>query len=105
VLFRTIGGILSDGTRTAPGQPGQRPEQIGRIRQGLAAMRETGSAVWEPYFLGLLADAYAQGGQIEAALTTLDESPVAALATGQRLVEAECIVSGRTCSCANRRHR
>jgi predicted ATPase len=46
------------------------------------------SAVWEPYFLGLLADAYAQEGQVEAGLATLDEA-LAAQATGQRLVEAE----------------
>ena len=51
-------------------------------------MRETGSAVWEPYFLGLLADLSAQDGQVEAGLATLDEA-LAAQATGQRLVEAE----------------
>ena len=84
-LFLAIGGILRGGTRTALGQRG---EQIGQIRQDLAALRETGSAVWEPYFLGLLAEAYAQEGQVEAGLATLDEA-LAAQATGQRLVEAE----------------
>jgi predicted ATPase len=85
-LFRAIGGILRDGTRTALGQRG---EQIGQIRQDLAAVRETGSAVWEPYFLGLLADVYAQDGQVEAGLATLDEALGAAQGTGQRMVEAE----------------
>jgi predicted ATPase len=69
--------------------PGQRGEQIGQIRQYLAAQRETGSAVWEPYFLGLLADAYAEDGQVEAGLATLDEALASAQATGQRLGEAE----------------
>ena len=85
-LFLAIGGILRGGTRTAPGQRG---EQISQIRQNLAAQRETGSGVWEPYFLGLLADVYAQDGQVEAGLVTLDEALAAAQATGQRLVEAE----------------
>jgi predicted ATPase len=52
-------------------------------------VRETGSAVWEPYFLGLLADVYAQDGQVEAGLATLDEALAAAQTTGQRMVEAE----------------
>ena len=85
-LFLAIGGVLRGGTRPALGQPGER---IGEIRQDLAAERETGSAVWEPYFLGLLADVYAQEGQVEAGLATLDEALAATEATGQRLVEAE----------------
>ena len=52
-------------------------------------MRETGSVVWEPYFLGLLADAYVQDGQVGAGLATLDEALAAARGTGQRSVEAE----------------
>jgi predicted ATPase len=85
-LFLAIGGILREGTRPALGQRG---EQIGHIRQGLAAVRETGSTVWEPYFLGLLADVYAQEGQVEAGLATLDEALAAAQATGQRFGEAD----------------
>jgi predicted ATPase len=85
-LFRAIGGILQAGTRTALGQRG---EQIGQIRQDLAAVRETGSALWEPYFLGLLADVYAQDGQVEAGLATLDEALAAAQGMGQHMVEAE----------------
>jgi adenylate cyclase len=85
-LFRAMGGILRGATRTALGQRG---EQIGQIRQDLAAMRVTGSAVWEPYFLGLLADVYAQEGQVEAGLATLAEGLAAAQATGQRMVESE----------------
>src|SRR5262245_17153334 len=86
VVFRAIGGILRSGTRTALGQRG---EQIGQIRQDLAAVRAMGFSGWEPHFLGLLADAYAQDGQVEAGLATLDEALAAAQGTGQCLVEAE----------------
>src|SRR4029453_3787922 len=63
--------------------------QIDQIRQDLAAVRETGSALWEPYFLALLADLCAQEGQVEAGLATLDEALAAAQGKGQRMVEAE----------------
>ena len=85
-LFRAIGGILWAGTSTALGQRG---EQIDQIRQDLAAVRETGSALWEPYFLAMLADIYAQEGQVEAGLTTLAEALAATQATGERWWEAE----------------
>jgi predicted ATPase len=85
-LFRAIGGILWAGTSTALGQRG---EQIDQIRQDLAAVRETGSALWEPYFLAMLAGIYAQEGQVEAGLTTLAEALAAAQATGERWWEAE----------------
>lgn len=85
-LFRAIGGILQAGTRTALGEV---EERIGQIRQDLAAVRETGSALWEPYFLALLADVYAQEGQVEAGLATLAEALAAAQATGERWWEAE----------------
>lgn len=82
---------MSAGARTALGARG---EQIGQIRQDLAAVRETGSVVWEPYFLGLLVDAYVQDGQVGAGLATLDEALAAARGTGQRW-RRSCGVSGR----------
>jgi predicted ATPase len=85
-LFRAIGGILRGATRA---ELGQREEQIGQIRQDLAAVRGTGSALWEPYFLALLADVYAQAGQVEAGLAVLAEALAAAQATGERWAEAE----------------
>jgi len=85
VLFRAIGGILRGVTRAAL----EREEQIGQIRHDLAAVHETGSALWEPYFLALLAEVYAQAGQVEAGLATLAEALAAAQATGERWAEAE----------------
>src|SRR5262245_591913 len=64
-------------------------EQIGQIRRDLAVVRETGSTLWEPYFLALLADVYAQEGQVGAGLATLAEALAAAQATGERWAEAE----------------
>jgi len=85
-LFRAIGCIFRAGTRTALGQ---REEQIAQIRQELAAVRETGSRLWEPYLLALLADVYAQEGQVEAGLATVAEALAAARTTGERWGEAE----------------
>jgi predicted ATPase len=85
-LFRAIGGILRAGTRTALGQW---EEQIDQIRQDLAAVRKTGSALWEPYFLALLADVYAHEGHVEAGLAAVAEALAAAQATGERWGEAE----------------
>jgi class 3 adenylate cyclase/predicted ATPase len=85
-LFLAIGGILRGGALTALGQ---REEHSGQLRQDLAAVRETGTALWEPYFLALLAEAYAQEGQVEAGLATLAEALAAAQATGERWGEAE----------------
>lgn len=84
-LFLAIGGILQGATRAALGEPGQ----VGQIRQGLRAVRETGSALWEPYFLGLLAEVTAHEGEIETALSTLDEALTVAQATGERWAESE----------------
>jgi len=87
-LFRAIGGILRDGTRTALGQ---RAEQIDQIRQDLAAVREMRSAV------------YAQDGQVEAGRATLDEALAGAHSAGQRMVEAETGCSAPWTSPAARR--
>src|SRR5262249_16209462 len=63
--------------------------ESGELRQELAAARETGTALWVPYFLGLLAEAYAQEGQVEVGLATVAEALAAAQATGERWGEAE----------------
>jgi class 3 adenylate cyclase/predicted ATPase len=85
-LFVAMAMILRGGALTALGQRG---EQISQIRQGMAAVRATGTALWEPYFLALLAEAYGQEGQIEAGLAALAEALATAHATGERWGEAE----------------
>jgi predicted ATPase/DNA-binding winged helix-turn-helix (wHTH) protein len=53
---------------------GQEPEGLAQIHQGLVAYRELGMAMEDPYFLALLADAYASSGEIESGLTALAEA-------------------------------
>ena len=53
---------------------GQGEAGIAAIRQGLAADLATGSTLYQPYCLGLLAEAYGAGGHPEEGLTALAEA-------------------------------
>jgi predicted ATPase len=53
---------------------GQSEAGIAEMRQGLAADLATGATLWQPYFLGLLAEAYGAGGHPDAGLTALAEA-------------------------------
>jgi predicted ATPase len=64
-------------------------EGIAHLRQGLAAWQATGSKVWRPTFLALLAEAWAKAGQVEAGLTALAEALAAIDTSGERFYEAE----------------
>jgi predicted ATPase len=66
-----------------------RGEQISQLRHGLAAVRATGTALWEPYVLAILAEAYGREGQVEAGIAALSEAFAAVHATGERWCEAE----------------
>jgi predicted ATPase len=68
---------------------GRVEEGIARMRQGLAAVRATGTELSQPYHLALLAEAYGRGGQIEAGLCALEEALAAADQHAERLYEAE----------------
>src|SRR5207245_10594679 len=63
--------------------------RIAQMREGLTAWQATGSANWRPYFLALLAEACAQGGQVEEGLAVLAEALAAVDKTEERLYEAE----------------
>jgi predicted ATPase len=60
-----------------------------QIQQGLTAWRATGAKVFRPYGLTLLAEAHAQVGQREAALTLLAEALAVIDDTGERRWEVE----------------
>jgi predicted ATPase/class 3 adenylate cyclase len=62
---------------------------IARLRAGLTALRSTGREVLMPYFLSLLAQAYASALQIEEGLNTLAESQVALDDGAERWWQAE----------------
>ena len=64
-------------------------EGISLLRSGSAAYRATGAAAWAPFHLGLLARACEIAGQIEEALTLLDDALQIVERTGERWFEAE----------------
>ncbi len=67
---------------------GQREEGIAQIRQGLAAWRATGTEIWRPYFLALLAEVHGKVGHTEEGLSMLAEALAAVENTGERWYEA-----------------
>ncbi|MBI3797029.1 MAG: AAA family ATPase [Deltaproteobacteria bacterium] len=68
---------------------GQGEEGIAQIRQGLAALRATGTESPRPYYLALLAKAYGKVGRTEEGLSVLAEALEARQSTGARFYEAE----------------
>jgi predicted ATPase/DNA-binding winged helix-turn-helix (wHTH) protein len=70
-------------------QEEQKAEGIAQIHKGLAAHLAIGAEIEEPYFLGLLAEAYDKAGQTEEGLAVLDEALAIVDRTGERYYEAE----------------
>ena len=68
---------------------GQIEEGISQIRQGLDALRATGTEVWRPRWLALLVEAYGKGEQVEEGLTVLAEALAAVNRSEERMYEAE----------------
>jgi predicted ATPase len=68
---------------------GDLAEGTSLLRSGLAAFRATGSGVFMPYHIALLARAYEITGQVEAALTSLDDALQIVETIGERWFEAE----------------
>jgi len=67
----------------------QGEEGTAQIRQGMAAWRTTGAELARPYFLALVAEACAKGGQAEEGLSALAEALATVHKTGERFYEAE----------------
>ncbi len=80
------GTVLHGSARSIQGEVEQ---GIAEMRQGLDAYQATGSRVYAPYFLGLLAAAYGEGSQTEEGLALLDEAITAMDATESRFYGAE----------------
>src|SRR5262249_43464302 len=70
-------------------EQGQVEEGIVQIRQGMADWRATGMEVRRPDFLGLLAEAYGNVGQVEEGFTALAEALTTVNKTGEHMSEAE----------------
>jgi predicted ATPase len=64
-------------------------EGLSLLRSGTTAFCATGSEVWTPYFFALLARACDIAGQVEEAVTLLDEALQIVKRTGERWLEAE----------------
>lgn len=68
---------------------GQDEAGIEELRQGLVADVATGTKAWQPYFLGLLAEAYGECGRLEEGLDSVFEALAIVEHTGVRYYEAE----------------
>jgi predicted ATPase len=68
---------------------GQGEAGLAAMRQGLAAELATGSTLWQPYFLGLLAEAYGAGGHPDEGLEVLAEALAVMDTTELRYYDAE----------------
>jgi predicted ATPase len=68
---------------------GQGEAGLAEIRQGLAAELATGSTLYQPYFLGLLAEAYGAGGHPDEGLAALAEALAVTDTTELRYYGAE----------------
>ena len=64
-------------------------EGISLLRSGSSAYRATGAEMWMPYYIALLARACEIAGQIEEALTLLDDALQIVERTGERWFAAE----------------
>jgi predicted ATPase len=73
----------------AQSKQGGAREAIDQIREGLAALDATGTFLVRPHFLALLAEVLAKVGQIEEALSLLDEAMTMVNSKGERYYEAE----------------
>jgi DNA-binding SARP family transcriptional activator/predicted ATPase len=69
--YRAWAVILLGWTEVMGGEPARGTQ---RIQQGLEDMVATGAELRRPYYLSLLADAYARAGRVEESLATLSEA-------------------------------
>jgi predicted ATPase len=70
-------------------QSGEMETGLAQLRQGLPAWRATGAGLYEPYFLGLQAEAHGRSGAVEEGLDLIAEALDRVEETGERWFEAE----------------
>jgi class 3 adenylate cyclase/predicted ATPase len=85
-LYRAVGTILSGWLKVKNGDV---TEGISLLRGGTTAYRAIGQEAWTPYFIALLATALEMIGQIEEALSQLDDALRIVEKTGERWFVAE----------------
>ena len=80
-------GVIMRGWALA--QQGQGSEAVTPMHQALGGWRASGAKLVVPYYLLLLAEAYAAVGDAKAGLTTVDEALKAAQSSGECWFESE----------------
>jgi predicted ATPase len=85
--FWQAGGTVLRGW--ALSECGSGTEGLTLLRQGLEAWRATESVTYQTYYLALLAEVLAKGGQAEEGLEVLGEALALAERTGERFFQAE----------------
>src|SRR5207237_1867713 len=85
-LWAALGRILQG---WADAQKGQATTGIAGIRDGMAAAEATGTRVYRPFHLALLAEALALAGKIEEALAALGDALATGAVSGVRGWDAE----------------
>jgi predicted ATPase len=73
----------------AAAHQGQRADCVDRMRRGIAAATATGARCWEPFHLGLVAEALAFVGEVEEGLAELDQALARSTETGEKWADAE----------------
>jgi predicted ATPase len=68
---------------------GQDADGIDRMRRGIAAATATGARLWEPFHLGLVAEALAFAGQVDQGLAELDQALGRSTEFGEKWADAE----------------
>jgi predicted ATPase len=68
---------------------GRGDQGLDQMRQSLKAYEATGAAIWRPYFLAILAEAYGQLGAADEGLRVLAEALAVVQKTGECVWEAE----------------
>jgi predicted ATPase len=70
-------------------QSGEAETGLAQLRQGLPAWRATGAGLYEPYFLGLQAEALGRSGAVEEGLDLVAKALDRVEETGERWFDAE----------------
>jgi predicted ATPase len=73
----------------AMAEQGHHEDEMAQMQEGLAASRATGSGLWRPHFLCLLAEACLEAGRLDDGLSALTEALAAADEHKNRHHEAE----------------
>jgi tetratricopeptide (TPR) repeat protein len=86
VLYGAMANVMKGWTLS---EQGREEEGIERMRDGLAALELTATALVRPHFLGLLAEALAKLDQVDEAWALLEEATAIVSNNGERYYEAE----------------